>query len=513
MAAAGQLGVGLGVASLLAALVLPSPVLGATEKGASTTAAKTAVDAKASSAWVARMGEDLIPRRPADALLMLARREQPDITLPELTRRLALDLLLGEAARQEVGDEQLFSSRRVGFAPEVEWRRQWLATLQQVWPDRIDRAWRAASPDMPTSVDAKAWAALWSAPTSTGLRMDEDLDEAQRAEAGRLVLLRHRAYEDTAAGAITLADIWPLQNVQGRRLLRMGGIEFAQAQARQLLHERFIERWLRRESGWSAAELDFVRRAIEARQRKLAWERWQGLTADPHGDAPERDALAASVTTEEITGYYRAHPERFERIEAIDGLRLRCASASCGDGQGPRAGESLGGGRRSSDPGSQGQQATGQPGRGQQATGQQVKGSQVGGAAGDLRGEADARPVAWRVGDPAPASELDAWSLDLLRAWPVGPASPPIRHPDGAGWERVQTLSVKRGLHPVDSETVRHEARQALALEKLERAWQQRQRKLLMSAGLVWAPGVTPPASPFEPALPIKSDEGHAHAH
>ncbi|WP_067067228.1 hypothetical protein [Roseateles chitosanitabidus] len=471
MAAAGQFGIGLGVASLLAALVLPSPVLGATEKGASTTAAKTAVDAKASSAWVARMGEDLIPRRPAEALLMLARREQPDITLPELTRRLALDLLLGEAARQEVGDEQLFSSRRVGFAPEVEWRRQWLATLQQVWPDRIDRAWRAASPEVPTSLDAKAWAAWWSTPTSTGLRMDEDLDEAQRAEAGRLVLLRHRAYEDTAAGAITLADIWPLQNVQGRRLLRMGGIEFAQAQARQLLHERFVERWLRRESGWSTAELDFVRRAIEARQRKLAWERWQGLTADPHGDAPERDALAASVTTEEIAAHYRAHPERFERIEAVDGLRLRCPSAACGEG------------------------------------------SQVGGAAGDLRGEADARSVAWRVGDPAPASELDAWSLDLLRAWPVGPASPPIRHPDGAGWERVQTLSVKRGLHPVDSETVRHEARQALALDKLERAWQQRQRKLLMSAGLVWAPGVTPPASPFEPALPIKSDEGHAHAH
>ncbi|MBO9687428.1 MAG: hypothetical protein J7598_12535 [Mitsuaria chitosanitabida] len=478
MAAAGQFGIGLGVASLLAALVLPSPVLGATEKGA-TTAAMTAVDAKASSAWVARMGEDLIPRRPADALLMLARREQPDITLLELTRRLALDLLLGEAARQEVGDEQLFSSRRVGFAPEVEWRRQWLATLQQVWPDRIDRAWRAASPDMPTSVDAKAWAALWSAPTSTGLRMDEDLDAAQRTEAGRLVLLRHRAYEDAAAGAITLADIWPLQNVQGRRLLRMGGIEFAQAQARQLLHERFIERWLRRESGWSAAELDFVRRAIEARQRKLAWERWQGLTADPHGDAPERDALAASVTTEEITGYYRAHPERFERLEAVEGLRLRGGEAGCGEGPGATAG----------DPTSLDRLAV------------------------DLRGTTGVTPVSWRAGDPAPVSALDAWSLDLSRAWPVGPASPPIRHPDGTGWERVQTLSVKRGLHPVDSETVRHEARQALALEKLERAWQQRQRKLLMSAGLVWAPGVTPPASPFEPALPIKSDEGHAHAH
>lgn len=426
--------------------------------------AMATVDARAASAWVARVGDEPIPRRPAEALLMLARREHPELGLAELTRYVALDLLLGDAAAREVGDATLFSSMRVGFAPAVDTRRQWLATLQPLWPERIERAWSTANAELPTSVDTRAWTALWSAGQGGGLRMDEGLDEAQQEAAARMVLLRHRAYGGMPAGAITLADLWPLQNVQGRRMLRSGDLDFARAQARQLLRERFVEQWLRRESGWSEAELAFVRRVVEARQRKLAWVRWQGLTADPHGDAPARDALAASVTADEIGAYYRAHLDRFARLEAVDGVHLRCERTPCGEGQ-------------------------------------------------DLRGQPGAVPLAWRIGDPAPAVELDAWALDLLRAWPAGAASPAIRHPDGNGWERVQVLSAKRGHHPADSETVRHEARQAIAQDKLEAGWRDRQRELLASAGLRWAPGVAPPAAPFEPELPMKAGEGHSHAH
>lgn len=430
-------------------------------------AAASTVDAQAASTWIARVGGDTIPRRPVEALLMLARREQPDLTLTELTRLLAIDLLMGDAAAREVGDATLFESRRVAFAPEVDVRRQWLATLQQVWPERIERDWRAAKAELPSSVDARAWQALWSLGQGEGLRMNEDLDEAQRAAAARLVLLRHRGYGDVPAGAIALGDVWPLQNVQGRRLLRGGDLAFALAQARQLLRERFVEQWLHRSSGWSEGELDFVRRIVEARQRKMAWQRWSGLTGDPHGDAPPRDALAASVTADEIDAYYRAHLDRFERLESVEGLSLRCNRAGCADAA---------------------------PGL-------------------DLRGQTGVRPVAWRLGDARPAAEVDAWVLDLLQAWPAGQASPPIRHPDGNGWERVQALSIKRGHHPADSETVRHEARQAVALEKLEARWQQRQVELLASAGLRWAPGIAPPPSPFEPQRPTPAGGEHGHAH
>ena len=423
--------------------------------------------ASSESAWIVQVGGEAIPRRPAQALLMLARRERPDLTLQELARRLAIDLLMGDAAAREVGDATLFANRRVAFPPAVDIRRQWLATLQQVWPERIERDWQAAKPESPSTVDARAWQALWSAGQGEGLRMNEDLDETQRAGAARLVLLRHRSFGRTPAGAITLADIWPMQNVQGRRLLRGGDLDYARAQARQLLRERFVDEWLRRESGWSGAELDFVRRVVEARQRKLAWERWQGLNGDPHAEAPARDAVAASVTAEEIGAYYRAHPDRFERLESVEGLRLRCAPAGCTE---------------------------------------QAQGS-------DLQGRPGAVRVSWRLGDARPSAEVDAWVLDLLQAWPAGVASPPIRHPDGNGWERVQALSVKRGHHPADSETVRHEARQAVALEKLEARWQQRQVELLASAGLRWAPGVAAPQSPFEPQRPMPAGGEHGHAH
>jgi len=439
--------------------------------------------AQPSADWVARVGSEPIPRRPADALLALARRERPELTLGELTRHLAVDLLMGDAAAREVGDATLFASRRVGFPPELEIRRQWLVTLQALWPDRIDAAWRAASPELPLKVDAAAWRAVWpdadaSRPGSS-LRMDDALDAAQLAAASRVVVLRHRAFGGAGgagvvpAGAITLGDLWPLQNVQGRRLLRGGDLDFARAQARQLLRERFVEHWLRRESGWQADELDFVHRVIEARQRKLAWQRWSGLSADPHGDAPPRDALAAAVSPADIERYYRAHQDRFERLEAVEALHVRCLASGEAQGGPPSACA----------------------------------------APASLRGLAGAAPLNWRLGDAEPDSALDAWARDLARAWPVGPASPPIRHPDGAGWERVQVLSTRRGVYPVDSETVRHEARQALALERLDARWRQRQKDLLDEAGLRWAPGVTPPRTPFEPPSPMAAGDAHAHAH
>ncbi|OWQ90366.1 hypothetical protein CDN99_13485 [Roseateles aquatilis] len=414
-------------------------------------------------AWIARLGDETLPRRPTEALLTLARRERPALTLPELTRHVALDLLLGDAAAREVGDATLFASMRVGFPPEVETRRQWLATLRELWPERIDRAWRKARLELPQAPDPRAWAALWSGSAGGGLRMDEQLDDTERVAAARYVLLRYRAFGDERAGAVTLADVWPLQNVQGRRMLRAGDLAYARAQARQWLNERFVAQWLRQDSGWSEQELAFVHRVVQARLRRIAWQRWQGLSADPHGDAPARDALAAAVTTEEIAAFYAAHRDRFQRLESVEGLRLRCADPACGDGR-------------------------------------------------DLRQQPGATRLVWQLGDPRPASELDAWALDLMQAWPVGQVSPAIRHPDGGGWERVQVLAVRRGHHPADSETVRHEARQALAMERLETRWQQRQQALIAAAPLRWAPGIVPPADPFVPErLTLTGAPGHAH--
>lgn len=412
------------------------------------------------AAWVARVAGEAIPRRPAEALLALVRRTQPATTLAELAQHLALDLQAGDAALREVGDARLFASMRVGFAPEVEMRRQWLSTLQQFWPDEVERAWAKAPPLAPHLPDAAAWQRLWTG--GEGLRIDEQLGESERAAAARFVLLRHRAFGAVPAGAITLADIWPLQNVQGRRLLRGGELDYAQAQARQLLRERFAEQWFTRGSGWSSAELAFVQRAVTARLRKLAWMRWQGLDGDPHAEAAPRDALAAAVTPDEIGAYYAAHRDRFARLERVEGWRLRCASeAECA-------------------------------------------------AASDLRARPAAVPLRWSLGDARPAVELDAWALDLLQAWPEGQVSPPIRHPDGNGWERVQVRTVRRGFHPADSETVAHVARQAIALEKLEAQWDARQREWLAAERLQWSPDMATPARPLEPAR-AQAHHGHAH--
>lgn len=393
--------------------------------------------------WVARVDGRAVPLRVALALQRLAARERPGIGLAEIVQALAQDLALGARAERERGDAELFDSARVGFDPAVQRHQEWLSSLRLLFGADY-RA--AAAPWRPTP--APDLAGFWA--LQLGLRLDDGLDGLQQQRARSLVLQRY----DGACGhgaarlqAVTLADVWPRLDVQGRALLRRGERDFAVAQARNLVLERCFESWLREAGPWSEPELQFLADAVAARQRKLAWMRWLGLGDDPHAESHRLSELAAAVTADEVAALHAREPRRFERVDAVQALVLRCADAAAAE-----------------------------------AAARELR---QGGDVGSLRGVSEQR-LDWSW--PQPARDwLTALALTQSEQQLVGP----VRSPEG-DWVLLRIDQRRMGLHPADSETVRYQAAQQLAREQLALEWQQIQQQALGAQALVWHPGWAP---------------------
>ncbi|MDL5030316.1 hypothetical protein QRD43_00245 [Pelomonas sp. APW6] len=433
-----------------------------------------------------------IPRRLAEDLLLLARRERPDVALPDLLQRLALEWLLGEDARRRVGDERLFASRRVAFDPAAMVERQWQSMAWQRWPEALAQDW--ARWQQQARVTAPASATAWQRvlPRAAGAR----LLPAPQALAGppgaaQVVLLR---WCDTAAcrtpAEVTLAQVWPSLNVQGRTQILGGDRDFARLQARRWLQDRFTRAWAAQPGRWEADGVQALQELLWARVRWQALLRWEGLDGDAHGAAAGAEADAASrlsipaLTEADLERYWREHPEEFRRLSHLQGWRARCADAACRDAVEPLLR----------------QRAELAPLQALRVPGLSVRAVQW---------SDEEAPVATpESGDRA----LDDWSLALMAATPVGAPSPALRHPgvQAQGWEWVQVQRREERLQPLASETVRYGATQALMQQRRQAAWRERQERLLAGAQLQWAPDLAAPS--LSPLLGLEAaGGGHTH--
>lgn len=434
-----------------------------------------------------RVEGQLIPRGLAEDLLEIARREQPDLALPDLLQRLALEWLLGEEARRQVGDERLFAARRVAFDPAVMVERQWQSMAWQRWPEALAQDWAAWQRQARVTAPASdaAWQRVLAPAARAGLAPVARVTETP-VGAAQLVLLRWCDRVDCRAPArVTLAQVWPSLNVQGRTQILDGDRDFARAQARRWLQDRFTRDWASRPGRWDAVGAQALQALLWARVRWQARLRWEGLDGDAHGAAAGDDAVArlalGPIAAADIEQYWRDHPEEFRRISRLEGWRARCADAACREAVEPLL-------RRQA--GLAALQGVGIPGL-------------------------SVRAVQWTAEDPAaPASgdqALDDWSLALMAATPVGGPGPALRHPgvEARGWEWVQVQRREERLQPVDSETVRYGATQALRQARRQAAWRARQEQLLAGAQLQWAPDL--PAPSRSPLLGLETAGGHSH--
>ncbi len=407
--------------------------------------------------WVARIDGRPVPTRVALALLRMARREQPDMSLQALVEHLGADLALAQRALTEAGDAELFPAGRVAYTPEAQRRQETRATLRLLFGADYQASAAALPRWLPTADPAPRLRQLW--PERPGLQLDDGFDDVQQAQAEGLVLLRYAGCGGLPAQSLTLAGLWPSLDVQARALLRRGDADFTRQSAHASADDACFDRWMTRR--WSSDELNFLDDVVAARQRRVAWMAWLGLGGDTHRGSHAFDVTAAAVSEADIAAFHARQPRRFERVDALKGWQIQCPDEACA-----------------------------------QAIATALKEGRSPAALQDewraRLGAARAGPLDWRR--DAASLPTDDWLLSLALAQPPRQLSPPVRRPApegvSAAWQLVWVEERVMGRHPADSESVRYLARQELARERLQQRWQDELRGARAGLRLEWAPGV-----------------------
>ncbi|MDK2126110.1 peptidylprolyl isomerase [Parachitinimonas caeni] len=237
--------------------------------------------------------------------------------------------LLGDYARQNFRADQLYPSTHVGFPFDVQIEDQLVATLRRVYGREIETA-LAAEPTgsltgtitRPFSLKREILAGIVQSPG--GLQLSDQLSQAQEQQARATELLRYR-FGDEKEASLSLWDVYRRLNVQARQAVR--GLDLAQLEqfTREALSARYVQYWVRQNSGLSPSDLRQLRRYIEDRSRRGEYLRLVGLEADMHYDSAHIKQLAAEVTPAEIRAYYDANKPEFRRIEKVRARHLHVA--------------------------------------------------------------------------------------------------------------------------------------------------------------------------------------------
>lgn len=413
----------------------------------------------AAAAVAARIDGQALYALSVDAAWHAALATDPKARRQAALESLVANRLLAEAARKRFGEAALSAGQRVAFAREVGFDDQLTSTLRTLYGAQIDSelAQLAGGIDglirVQAPPDQAALDAVFGDPNR--LRLDTTLGAAQLERARALVLLRYALPHGGAEGALTVADVYQRQNVQGRVAMFARDVPFMLQQAKQRVAALYVQDWGRRRFG--AEAVADLRRTLAEQADVQALMRMHGAGEDAHADSALLDQLARQVTEEQVGDYYRRHRDQFVRIERVRGRHIRLPDEQTAQAVAAKlaAGASFAElARRHSI----------------------ASDAASGGALGWVRHE----------GTPG-------WLAQLLFTYPEGQVSPPVRSPAGpddhAPWEIVLVERRVQGYQAVDSESVRHVASRAIARQGALAQLQTLRKDLLRKARVEIARG------------------------
>ncbi|WP_229219718.1 peptidylprolyl isomerase [Rugamonas fusca] len=371
-----------------------------------------------------------------DALWRTARQGDAKASRSTALEQAVVNRLLAGSARKTYGEAVLFAGQRVAFAHDVMVDDQLVGMLRGLYGKELEQAMQrlpgASLAGLVTAQPAIAPAALDAVFGRPGqLRLEYTLDAEQLARAQDIVVLRYQLPQGPA-GAITLADVYRRQNVQGRVALFSRQSAHLQQQARLALAALYVQHWSTQRFG--AAAVADLRRVLDEQDIVQALQQLHGIGNDIDAASPVVKQLVAQVSGAEIENYYRRHREEFRRIEKVKVRHIRLPD---------------------------------------ERTAQAV--------AGQLSGGADFGALARRYSSAADSqtggelgwlqhSGTPDWLAQLAFAQAEGQPSRPIRSPvgpnDKAVWEIVLVDQRVEGYQDPASETVRYVAGNAVAREK-----------------------------------------------
>ena len=386
----------------------------------------------------------------------------PETTVPAVMVSMIEDRLLADNARAHYPIETLIEKTRVGYAPEIQIEESIVANLQAAYGREIMAAVKEEKGGNLNgivisrhAVTAADWNAVLGA--KPRLLLIYELDEAGRKAAAAKTLLSYRLAGKPAQ--ITLLDVYDAQHVQGRNRLHSRDATFAMQQAELLLERRYVQHWAKTKSGLSADDYAVFERAVTDRLVRDGWTSLIGVTSDMHHDNKHLKELAAAVTPDEVAAYYEKNRDQFKRIEKVKAWHIRTADFEAAN----------------------------------KAYARLQKGEDFALVAKELS-QADDREQGGDMGWIVHGEQNASWIESIAFVQKPGTTSRPFRSPGPAGtaatWEIMKVEERIEGYQPVDSESVRYGASQALSRQKALAEFRDTRERLMAEADIRINPAI-----------------------
>lgn len=407
-------------------------------------------------ALAATVNQYPITQKMLDVMYKSSSQGKVKLSRPEVLRAVIESRLLGQYAVKTYGKGPLLEDNKVGFKPAVMMANEFTNMIQVAFRPELQAALqrfggsldRAVSGEDP--VKATEWAQYLPPPDRLQLEIRMSERGIQLA-AGR-VLLKYR-FDDKTQGVVTLKDVYDIQNVQGRNEMVNRNSDYVQQQARSVVVSRFVDWWAATQSGLGAAEIQGLRDAIRDKAYLDGYVTHIGIAADIHDDNQNLKAKARAVTRKEVLEYYAQHKDEFKRVEGVRARHIVVAD--------------------------------------EKTANQLYDRIQKGEKFADLAAQYSLAPDGKKGGDlgwiEANKQNNGQWITTFAFLQTPGKVSRPIRAPavnGKANWELVMIDSKKEGYHPADSSTVKYEASQVIARQKVIADYRATRSRLLEKADI-----------------------------
>ena len=330
-------------------------------------------------------------------------------------------------------DLNLWQQTNTGFDPELTLASSLYRTLQALFPEPVsaDRQ-KALEAQIHSNIPTEAELKLWFTKSNI---LGYNLTPDQARMLSKHILLKFPAFANKPV--LTMAAMYKAQSVQGRIRIQHGERLYIQKLVDEEKAKFIFTQWILEEKLLNKQDLSALRTLIYARLLHTKLMVHFGVEADQHGDNAKRRALAQTVTDQEIAHYYQLNRAQFGRLEQVKAeFWLFDNKQSAREAR------------------------------------KKLKQTAIAITAGKRQ-----------VFDMTQLTELEKgnkWIANLAAARPVEELSQAVRMPTGQ-WIVVRVMDKAYGVHPLDSETVRYQARNQLAIKKAYEAFNKLRRQLGLS--------------------------------
>jgi hypothetical protein len=388
----------------------------------------------------AQVDDVAFPVAAVDVFVRVAQKQKPDVSRKQVLDGLIENHLFAQSAPTDDHQHDDGGSGLVTYSEETRQQNELFRIVRQVFSGEVEQVLATENVNSPADLfvtdlvtDEETLGPLLEVKPGPYPVMDADQEQA----AHLLVLARYRLL-DGREKDMTLADLYRQQNIQLKVQMHQMNTDFIREAAQQYVSTQFVLNWFEHHSGLTEDEVLAVKRMIHERQIKEEMLHELGLMHDIHDDNPQLRALAEAVTVEEVSAYYNAHKEQFQRVEKVRARHIRLDSQEEAD-----------------------------------ALFREIRnGLTFDQALQQFQGAAGAKPE--QAGDLGWINRDDRnthWLRGLAFVQPLQKASAPFRSPGLSGqvyWEIIFLDEKVMGYQPIDSEGVRYEASKSIAQEKMQ---------------------------------------------